>query len=331
MSELLPDTTRQSVVRVEQPAPARPELLHYRPWRGRFRMPLSSVWPIARVALRMMFRRRLFWVLYGAGSLFFFMFFFGQYLLAFLMEQSGEAEIRAGILGRVKPLQLIKLIRDGFKLNGGPETYANYFWYQGYVVMIVLALAGAVLIGNDLRFGSLPYYLSKPLARRHYLLGKGLAVAVFINMMTTLPALILYVQNWLLYEEDSFFAKGRLLLGIFAYGAVLTICLTLVLLATASWLRRTVPLIMAWTTLFVFCRFLANAVVDRLPPGARWDPHWRLIDLWNNAYLVGAACLGVGPRARQPDWREAALILTGVSLLCLIYLVRRIRAVEIVR
>src|SRR5262249_58921044 len=88
---------------------------------------------------------------------------------------------------------------------------------------------------------------------------------------------------------------------------------------------------MAWTTLFVFCRFLANAVVDRLPPGARWDPHWRLIDLWNNAYLVGAACLGVGPRARQPDWREAALILTGVSLLCLIYLVRRIRAVEIVR
>ena len=51
--------------------------------------------------------------------------------------------------------------------------------------MIVLALAGAVLVGNDFRFGSLPFYLSKPLGRWHYVLGKCLAVAVFVNLMTT--------------------------------------------------------------------------------------------------------------------------------------------------
>ena len=42
--------------------------------------------------------------------------------------------------------------------------------------MIVLALAGSVLVGNDFRFGSLPFYLSKPLGRWHYVLGKCLAV-----------------------------------------------------------------------------------------------------------------------------------------------------------
>ena len=35
-------------------------LLYYRPWRGSFRSPEWTVWPIARVALGMLFRRRLF-------------------------------------------------------------------------------------------------------------------------------------------------------------------------------------------------------------------------------------------------------------------------------
>ena len=70
--------------------------------------------------------------------------------------------------------------------------------FQGYMVMIVLALAGSILVGNDLRFGSLPFYLSKPLSRRHYLLGKAVAVGVFINLMTTLPALMLFIQYGLL-------------------------------------------------------------------------------------------------------------------------------------
>ena len=40
---------------------AAPDLLHYRPWRGTFRGPDASVWPVARVSLAMIFRRRLFW------------------------------------------------------------------------------------------------------------------------------------------------------------------------------------------------------------------------------------------------------------------------------
>ena len=70
--------------------------------------------------------------------------------------------------------------------------------------MIVLALAGSVLVGNDFRFGSLPFYLSKPLGRWHYVLGKCLAVAVFVNVMTTILALILLVEYGLLDSWDYF-------------------------------------------------------------------------------------------------------------------------------
>jgi hypothetical protein len=95
------------------------------------------------------------------------------------------------------------------------------------------------------------------------------------------------------------------------------------------WLRRTVPLIMMWTTLFLFCRLLARALVL----GLRYNPRWRLIDLWNDMNLLGNWCLRMEPAAAsvQPALHEAALVLGGVTLTCLTYLVMRIRAVEIVK
>ena len=310
---------------------ATPELLHYRPWHGEFRPPSASVWPIARVALMSIFRKWMFWIIYVLGLLIFLLFFFGQYLLSWAQTQTGEADVAVGGWGRMNPRHLIQLFRGFLKLDGSAESYRTFFGYQGYIVMIVLALAGSILIGNDLRFGSLPYYLSKPLSRWHYLLGKGLAVAVFINLMTTLPAVILFVQWSVLESWDYLYERIDLLLGILGYGLVLTVTLTLLLLATATWLRRTVPLIMTWTTLFFFCRLLSSALVD----GLRFSSRWRLIDLWNNMSLIGSTCLGLDPRvirpSHQPPWYEAALVLGGVSLLCLTYLIRRIRAVEIVR
>jgi len=197
--------------------------------------------------------------------------------------------------------------------------------------MIILALAGSILVGNDFHFGSLPFYLAKPLGRWHYLCGKCLAVAVFVNLMTTLPALVLFVQFGLLDSWAYFADNGRLLAGILGYGLLLTFCLSLMLVAAASWLRRTVPLIMVWTTLFFFFRLLAVALVD----GFHYDVHWRLIDLWNDTYLLGNYFLGIAPErirpAPQPAFYEAALVLGGLSLLCLTYLNLRIRGVEIVR
>jgi ABC-2 type transport system permease protein len=156
-------------------------------------------------------------------------------------------------------------------------------------------------------------------------------VAVAINLLTTLPALALYVQYGLLESWDYFRDRADLLFGILAYGLVLTVSLTLLLLALATWLRRTVPLVMAWTTLFFFLQQFSRLLVD----GLRFSPRWRLLDLWNDTTRIGTRLLhvqaGAGRPDLQPSWQEAALVLAGVSLACLVYLVRRIRAVEIVR
>ena len=167
-----------------------PNLLHYRPWRGEFREPLLSVWPVARVGLRMMFRYWLFWVIYGLGMLIFLLFFFGQYFLAWADTQVSSADVQLGGFGHYDAHDLFRTLRGQLNLAGNGETYRNFFWYQSTIILVVLALGGSMLVGNDIRHGSLAFYLSKPIRRWHYLLGKCLAAAVFINMLTTLPALL---------------------------------------------------------------------------------------------------------------------------------------------
>jgi hypothetical protein len=273
----------------------------------------------------MMFRRRLFWGLYALALFIFLVFFFGQYLLYFAETQGGDRLSFGGVT--VPKVLVLNKLRAGLKLDATGQMYLNLFSYQASMVMAVLALAGSILVGNDVRYGSVPFYLSKPLAARHYLIGKCLAVAVFVNLMTTLPALFLYFQYQLLDTYGST-ASSSLLPGVLAYGLLLSAVLSLLLVATAVAVRRTVPLIMTWTTLFFFFRRLARALVDQMS----FDARWKLIDLWNDLYLVGSACLDVPTYklGRQPEVADAALILGGVSLLCLTYLIRRIRAVEVV-
>jgi hypothetical protein len=323
------------------------DLLHYRPWRGTFASPAHSVWPIARTALAMIFRRKLFWVLYALALTVFLLFFFGQHLLAWAEMNMAEQTVPVGGV-RVRTDWLKNELRNGVQLDGSGRMFRNFYWYQGYMLMAVLALAGALLVGNDFQFGSLPFYLAKPLGRWHYLAGKALAVAVLVNLMTTLPALILFLQfglldgSWDYFLDRNYYvvreitgpggmdlgpAGPRLMAGVLGYGLLLTVVLSITLVATASWLRRTVPMIMVWTTLLFFFRLLGVALVD----GLRYDPRWRLIDVWNDLYLVGNRCLGMGDPPRQPAVGEAALVLGGICVLCLSYLSLRIRAVEIVR
>ncbi len=320
------------------------QLLHYRAWQGTFRRPLWGVLPIARVALGTLFRRKLFWFLYACGLLLFLMFFFGAYLLDWAESMLPANTIQVGKIA-TEPERVARFLRQGLRiLNGGQDTFMYFFLYQGSMVMVVLALAGSVLVGSDFTNRSLGFYLAKPIGRWHYIAGKCLAAGVVVNLVTTVPALVLFAQHglddWDYLVNPNFFtetgggkgpASWPLLLGILGYGLLLTVFLSIILVALASWMRRTMPLVMIWTSLFLFVRLLASILVD----GLKYDVHWRLIDLWNDLCILGSWCLGfssytMGP-APQPTFLEAGLVLLGVSILCLIYLNRRTRGVEIIR
>ena len=305
-------------------------LLRYRPWKGTFRPPLFAAVAIARAGLRVLLRRKLFWAVYALAGLVFFFYFYMQYLIIWMRQQGqGKTAVVAGV--PVKLGEFAKFL-DRTNMGGTAHTFANFIWFEGHVAMIVLALAGAVLVGNDFHHGSLPFYLSKPIGRRHYVLGKVLGVGAFVNLLTTIPAIALWVQAGLLKGWQTYYLENfGLLLGILGYGAVLTVTLSLLLVATAVLVRRTVPLVMIWCGVFA----LVPRLTDFLAEVQRLGPVWKLADLWNDLYLVGLYLLGAersveATGAEQPAVWQAALVVAGVCGASWLYLRRRVRAVEVV-
>ncbi|AMV25739.1 ABC-2 family transporter protein [Gemmata sp. SH-PL17] len=304
-------------------------LLRYRPWRGTPRGPLFASTALARASLKLLLRRRLMWGLFALALLVFFFFFYAQYLVVWIANQLATETVRfAGI-----PVNARNITRflDRLALNGTDHTFGNFIWYQGYVLVIVLALAGSVLVGNDFSHGSLPFYLSKPIGRWHYVLGKCLAIGALINLLTTVPAVVLWLEAGLLYDWKSYYLENfTLLLGIIGYGFALTITLSPLTVATAVLVRRTVPMAMIWMGLFVLLPMLSGWLVETLK-----DEHWRLIDLWNDLYLCGLSCLSADPASirpqPQPEYWQAWIATGAVVVACVLYLRRRIQAVEIVQ
>ncbi|GBD37381.1 hypothetical protein HRbin36_02512 [bacterium HR36] len=297
-----------------------------------------AVLAIAEVAVRLVFRRRIFWALYALAAMHFLSYFFGVYLTFQLKEAvlQQQKQVRLLPFARVmNPERMLVIFVDRLGLGGQPNMYRNYLWLQGWVVVVILALAGALLIGQDYQSGGLVFYLSKAICPMDYLLGKFLAVGLVMLATTTLPALVLYVQYGLLEGWHYFEAHAWVPLGILGYSLALIVVLGWLVLATAVWLRKTVPMVLVWLGVLLFARALSRLLVDVVG----LSPRWRLLDLWNDLYLVGSRCLAVpatllgrmrGQPAPQPDWKEAAFVLALVCALCWGYLHRRLRAVEIV-
>jgi hypothetical protein len=85
-----------------------------------------------------------------------------------------------------------------------------------------------------------------------------------------------------------------------------------------------VPLVMVWSALFV----MAPAIGQSLALWTR-QPNWKLIDLWNNAYVIGNRMLGLSLE-QQPAPAIALLVIVLVALASVVVLWKRVRAVEVV-
>jgi len=75
-----------------------------------------------------------------------------------------------------RPEFLTQMLREAMHMDGSADTFGDFMWGEGYIAMVILAFAASVIVGNDFQHNSLPFYLSKPIGLRHYLLGQGLAV-----------------------------------------------------------------------------------------------------------------------------------------------------------
>jgi len=276
-----------------------------------------AAWPIARTALHLVFRRKLFWVLF-AVALFSFLLMFGAiYLLATLRQEYKWLE--EFITSRLKDL------------DGSGTTFLNFMKAQGTVTMILLAFAGSVLAGNDHSRGGLIFYLSRRIKLVHYGTGKLLAIGLLPSLTTTLPALILFIEYGLLGDTGMYFGeKYPIIFGILGYGALLSVAVGLLLFALVSWMPRPVPLVMLWGGLFVFLPILSRILTLTMrEPGVRRrhaleESPWRLLDFWNDLYIVGNKFFGVD----KPLFIGATIVVCSVCVVSVIAIFVRLRQLQ---
>lgn len=289
------------------------ESVRYRGWKSPLRSTVFAFWPIARTGLQLILRRRVFWFLLALALLDFLFVFATIYL---------KAQIGAANPG-------IKQFIDGVlsSVTGTGETYRDFMFAQGTVTMLLLAFAGAMLVGDDMRPGGLTFYLSRRLGRWQYVTGKLLSIGLLVSLTTTIPALVLYVEYGLLADSTNYFRENLgILRGILGYGLVLAVVLSLLLFALASWLQKTVPLVMAWACLFILMPALGGLLRQAFD-----DRRWLLLGIWRDVRLVGTWCFGGIDTEREMQLLQPSImIVVIVCVVSLIALIPRVRAVRVV-
>jgi ABC-2 type transport system permease protein len=273
----------------------------YRRYVARAALHRVRFWPITREALRLVLVRRAFLGLLAAS----FVPFVVRVIQIYIVTRFPEA-------GRVLPI-------DG-RLFGD-------FLNQQIVFTLLLSIFGASgLVANDLRTGAILVYLSRPLTRRDYVLGK-LGVPMALNLAVTLaPGLLLYVAGLMLAPDQ--YAKAELWWiapAIVLHAVTISLVVSLVTLAISSLSKSGRIAGIAFAA-----GFIGLEAVRGVLQGGLHRREAVLLSLKADLNAIGTALFGTVDPTSGVHWAWAVAVLVAVTVGCLFVLRARVRAVEIV-
>jgi ABC-2 type transport system permease protein len=159
-----------------------------------------------------------------------------------------------------------------------PDFFFATLTFQGGLAFLLTAWVAPVLVSPDLVNGALPLYLSRPLTRAEYVVGKATILLTLLSAITWVPGLVLFALEVGLAEGWGA-ANIRIAVAVFAGSWVWILQLTLLGLALSAWIRWRIVASAALAGVF----FMGAAF------GEMWrevlhEPWGRLANLY---YLVG--------------------------------------------
>ena len=204
-------------------------------------------------------------------------------------------------------------------------TYREFLDQQGLFVFFVTIWVGAGLIANDRRAHVLQVYLSKPLTRAEYVVGKLAVLMAFLLLVTWAPAMLLLVVQ-VLFQGSFEFVRTNLFLvpaiTLFAFVQVLLAAFTMLALSSLSTSARYVAVLYAGAVLFTEAVY---GVLHVIFGGTRLA--W--ISFQANVAQVGDVVFRQPPRYDVP-WIVSLVVIAGLIVLSISVLERRVRGVEVV-
>src|SRR6266571_1286487 len=274
----------------------------YRRYEARGPLRKLRFWPITREALRLVLAKRAFLGLLALAWLP----MAGWIIWIYAVTRFPEA-------GRLVPI-------DG-------KLFGQFLNTQMVVMLLLTIFAGAGLVANDLRTGAILVYLSRPLTRRDYVLGK-IGVLLLLNLFITLvPGLLLYLLA-LGLAPDQFWKWSLAWIGpaVVLYSLVVSAVVSVIALAISS-LSRSARV----AGIGFFGLLMGLEITRKILYAVYGRPETALISPLGGLYALGTALFGLAERALTLPWLYAAGVLAIVAAGCLLVLRSRVRAVEIVQ
>lgn len=211
-------------------------------------------------------------------------------------------------------------------LNPTAETFRQFLEQQDFFVFVITVYVGAGLIANDRRANALQIYLSKPLMRSEYILGKLAVLFTFLALVTFVPAMLLL---WLkvMFDGNITFLKANLfLIPAITVGSLLQVVLasfTMLALSSLSKSARYVAILYSGILFFSAAIYGAMFAITGGSTSFSW------LSLGANLNQVVDVIFRITPRYTTP-WQVSLIVIIGLIVLSISVLERRVRGVEVV-
>ncbi len=203
----------------------------------------------------------------------------------------------------------------------------SFFRYsQGLIMVLVVGIIAPALISQDVRSRAFLLYFSRPITRAEYVLGKSATVWFYLAMITTAPALSLYVLGVLLSPNyEVILATWDLPLRILAASAVLMLPTAALALCISSMTEESRYAGFAWFAIWIMGWFTYGMLTwfEGLSGSDGGVTRWTCLSLYHTLGQVQSWIFGF---ADFSDTKVAAGILIVVMAVSLIILFNRVSA-----
>ncbi len=282
----------------------------YRHWEGTLIERRRPWAPITRLGIKLAFKRKYFKFVLGVSLLPALIFTVGIY-----------------ISEKIEDFKFMIRGRNRF-LTVDPAYFKTYFTgdFLLFMMVMIMVLAGAGLIADDLKHNSLQLYFARPLRKRDYLLGKMGVVSFFLLLQTLVPGLLFFLLKLVFSGSFKFFTQyPRIPLAVVLDSLLLTAFFGLYTLVLSSLGRNR-----RFVSILIFLVYLFSDIFFGVFYGIFHLPAFCLLSLKANLQQVGAALFGV-PGPYEFPWIYSALVLVVLSAAAVFVLLRKINSVEVIK
>jgi ABC-2 type transport system permease protein len=166
------------------------------------------------------------------------------------------------------------------ELRAGPRGYRTALWtlavrqffeVQLFFPMILVLLVGPDLISQDLRFNAIPLYLSRPVRRFEYFLGKLGVIAAYLAVVTVVPVLLAFLLGYGFSLDPTVVRDtARVLFGSLAFCAIVVVSAGLLMLAFSALSRNSRYVAAMWLGSWIVSNLAAGVLTATVR--ADWCP-----------------------------------------------------------